>query len=150
MSLNNNETQTNDNPKDDLYGLIISQLLNDGHQEAARLIQKKEEMKKILLPSNKLAEIHKDHLKNSTMTDCDEDEIVLKYGEEVRSEVFKKFEEGDFDREMMVSVILEQIKLVGSKKMYDKVSKFNFGEPCFLEEKMKLFKWRRKFLGEFF
>ena len=150
MSLNNNETQTNDNPKDDLYGLIISQLLNDGHQEAARLIQKKEGMKKVLMPSNKLAEIYKDHLKNSTMDNCDEDEIVLKYGEEVRSEGFKKFEEGDFDREMMVSVILEQIKLVGSKKMYDKVSNFNFGEPYFLEEKEKLYDWRKKFFWENF
>ena len=79
---------------------------------------KREGMKKVLMPLNK------DYLKNSTMNEYDEDQMILKHCEEVRSEVFKKFEGGD--------------KLVGSKKMYDKVSKFNFGEPCFLEERMKL------------
>ena len=105
---------------------------------------KREGMKKVLMPLNK------DYLKNTTMNEYDEDQMILKHCEEVRSEVFKKYEGGDFDHGMMDSVIMKQIKLVGSKKMYDKVSKFNFGEPCFLEEKMKLFKWRKKFLGEFF
>ena len=47
---------------------------------------KREGMKKVLMPLNK------DYLKNSTMNEYDEDQIILKHCEEVRSEVFKKFE----------------------------------------------------------
>ena len=61
-------------------------MLNDGHQEAARLLMKREGMKKVLMPLNK------DYLKNTTMNEYDEDQMILKHCEEIRSEVFKKFE----------------------------------------------------------
>ena len=60
MSLNNNKSDT----KDALYGLIISQLLHDGHQDIAMMLQKKEGMKKFSLPSDKLLNIVDHHLSN--------------------------------------------------------------------------------------
>jgi len=146
MSLNNNKTDT----KDVLYSLMISQLLHDGHQDVARMIQKKEGMKKILLPSNKLKGILDHHLKNFPEDFCDEDDLIVKHSEEIRAEVSKMFKRRKFDREMMVSIILEQIKLVGSKKMYDKVSRFPPGETYFLKDQMKLYQWREKFFQDNF
>ena len=155
MSLNNNKSDT----KDVLYGLIISQLLHDGHQEVVRLLQKKEGVKKISIPSDKLLEIIDHRLKNDPKDICDEDELILKHGEEVRAEVQKKVQHMTFsvgkrklkiDTDMMVSIVFEQISLVGSKKMFDEVSKFNVGETYFLKEQMKLYQWRQDFFWQNF
>ena len=140
MSLNNNKSDT----KNALYGLIISQLLHDGHQDIACMLQKKEGMKKFSLPSDKLLDIVDIHFKNSPEDHFSEDELISKYRDEVRADVYEKFN-SKVDRDMMVSIILEQIKLVGSKKLYEKVSKFYTGQTYFIQEQMKLYQWREQF-----
>ena len=63
--------------------------------------------------------------------------------------VYEKFN-SKVDRDMMVSIILEQIKLVGSKKLYEKVSKFYTGQTYFIQEQMKLYQWRENFFYQNF
>ena len=114
------------------------------------MLQKKEGMKKFSLPSDKLLDIVDHHLKNFSEDHHGEDEIVSKCASEVRTVVSSKLKYLKFDHEMIESIILEQIKLVGSKKMYDKVSRFCFGESYFLKEQMKLYQWRENFFHQNF
>jgi len=157
--------------RNDLYRLMISQLEHDGFDSLAVRLRLTGVIDDgpTYQPSDRLMELVKIGLQQeqnivgpplpSTTEDCgvkdwtekDIKEEILATLDEKRLEKFPVLKSLDVDK--MVQIQIQQIKLVGSKKIYDELDN-NFREssysPLFAKEHFDLYRWRRNFFFEHF
>ena len=159
--------------RNDLYRLMISQLEHDGFESLAVRLRLTGVIDDgpLYQPSDRLMELVKIGLQleqeqhiagpplQSTTEDCvvkdwtekDIKEEILATLDEKRLEEFPVLKSLDVDK--MVQIQIQQIKLVGSKKIYDELDN-NFIEssysPLFAKEHFDLYRWRENFFLKHF
>ena len=163
--------------RNELYKLMISQLEHDGFGVLAvrlRLTGVIDDSPPCP-PSNRLMELVKLGLEeeqlamqdifgvppNSTeefvVNDWNEDDMKKEIQDTLNRKVYREFPHPPFlksaDVDKMVQVKIQQIMLVGSKKIYDEIDN-NFRtctfNPLFAKEQFDLYEWREKFFNKHF